>query len=60
MTDPYQEIEDRELPEWARTTERIDLSAKALATIGDLIANPPRPSERLRAAAKGHWQRLCR
>lgn len=60
MTDPYQQIEDRELPEWARTTERIDLSAKALATIGDLIANPPRPSERLRSAAKGHWQRLCR
>lgn len=52
--------EDQELPEWARTTERIELSPQALAKIGDLIKNPPKPTERLRAAARGHWQRLCR
>ncbi len=56
MTSPKQP-EEEDLPEWARSTEKIELSQQALAKIGDLITNPPKPSERLRAAASRHWRR---
>ena len=49
--------EDADLPEWVRSTEKIELAPSALAKIGDLITNPPKPNERLRAAAGRHWRR---
>ena len=49
-----------EIPDWAPTTEKIELSPEALAKMAELIANPPQPSERLRAAARRHWQRTRR
>jgi len=56
MDHPKQE-EDVDLPEWARATERVELAPAALAKIGDLITTPPKPNERLRAAARRHWRK---
>jgi hypothetical protein len=38
--------------EWAQTSVRLDLPPAALAKLADVVAAPPKPSARLRAAAK--------
>ena len=40
--------------EWALTPEKIELSADALAKMHELVDAAPKPSSRLRAAAKRH------
>jgi hypothetical protein len=38
--------------EWASTRQRVYLAPEALAKIGRIVCNPPKPSGRLRASAK--------
>jgi hypothetical protein len=40
--------------EWAMRPEKVDLPLKALARMQELVEAPPKPSGRLRAAAKRH------
>ncbi len=40
--------------EWTMRPEKIDLPAKALARMQELVKAPPKPGARLRAAAKRH------
>lgn len=56
MSDPKPEEHDDEFA-WTRTTEQLELSPEALEKMQSIIDNPPQPSERLRAAARRHWQR---
>ena len=40
--------------EWALQPTRLELSAEGLAKVRELVDAPPKPSARLRAAAKRH------
>jgi len=57
MSDPRPEDLDENNLAWTHTTEKLECSPEALGKIDQLVANPPQPSERLRAAARRHWQR---
>ena len=53
-------MEKEEVPEWAQTSEKLELSPAAILKIQQIIDRPPAPSERLRAAARRHWGRLSK
>ncbi len=40
--------------EWAMRPEKVDLPAKALVRMQELVEAPPKPGARLRSAAKRH------
>lgn len=48
---------ERETPEWAQTTETLELPPEAIEKMQQIIDSRPQPSERLRAAAKRQWRR---
>jgi hypothetical protein len=46
---------ERETPEWARTTEKLELPPEAIEKMQQIINSRPQPSDRLRAAAQRQW-----